>query len=87
MIKEIVHDPILLARKSAPATADDIQTADDLLDTLKANAGRCVGMAANMIGVSKYIIVFADGNKYAEMFNPEIIAKRMPLKRKRAVFR
>lgn len=76
MIKEIVHDPILLARKSAPATADDTVIADDLLDTLKANSERCVGMAANMIGVNKCIIVFADGNKYAEMFNPEIIAKK-----------
>lgn len=76
MIKEIVHDPILLARKSVAATADDIPTADDLLDTLKANADRCVGMAANMIGVNKRIIVFADGNKYAEMFNPEIIARK-----------
>ena len=74
MVKEIIHDPILLARKSKPATAEDIPAADDLLDTLKANSDRCVGMAANMIGVTKNIIVFADNGGYSEMFNPEIIS-------------
>ena len=74
MIKEIIHDPILLAQKSKPATAEDIQIADDLLETLKANADRCVGMAANMIGVQKRIIVFDDNGKYTEMFNSEIIS-------------
>lgn len=74
MVKEIIHDPIFLAQKSKPATAEDIQIADDLADTLKANADRCVGMAANMIGVSKRIIVFDDDGKYSEMFNPEIIS-------------
>ena len=74
MVKEIIHDPILLAQKSKPATAEDIQIADDLLETLKANADRCVGMAANMIGVQKRIIVFDDNGKYTEMFNSEIIS-------------
>ena len=76
MVKDIIHDPIFLAQKSKPATAEDIQIADDLTDTLKANADRCVGMAANMIGVSKRIIVFDDDGKYTEMFNPEIISGR-----------
>lgn len=76
MIKEIVHDPFLLARKSVEATIEDIPVADDLMDTLRANAGGCVGMAANMIGVTKKIIVFDNDGKYEEMFNPEIIDKK-----------
>ena len=51
MVKELIHDPILLGRTSAPATEADLQTAEDLLDTLKAHRETCVGMAANMIGV------------------------------------
>lgn len=78
MIKEIVHDPIFLAQKAADATPEDVTTADDMLDTLKANADRCVGMAANMIGVCKRIIVFENEGKYAEMFNPEIISVKEP---------
>lgn len=74
MVKEIIHDPILLGQKSKPATADDIEIADNLIDTLKANSDRCVGMAANMIGVTKRIIVFDDNGKISEMFNPEIIS-------------
>lgn len=73
MIKEIVHDPILLARKSVAADETDIDTARDLLDTLIANAEGCVGMAANMIGVNKRIIVFACEGNYFTMFNPVII--------------
>lgn len=73
MIRPIVHDPVLLAQKSADATADDAQTAQDLLDTLQANREHCVGMAANMIGVLKRIIVFDDGDSCGVMFNPEII--------------
>ncbi len=79
MIKELVHDPMLLASQSAPATADDLPAARDLLDTLAAHRETCVGMAANMIGVHKRIIVFVndDGRtpQYETMFNPEIIAK------------
>lgn len=74
MVKEIIHDPILLGQKSKPATADDIEIADNLIDTLKANSDRCVGMAANMIGVTKRIIVFDDNGRISEMFNPEIIS-------------
>lgn len=73
MVREIVHDPIFLAMKSEPATADDMQTAADLLDTLTANKETCVGMAANMIGVLKRIIVFDNDGEYMTMFNPEIV--------------
>ena len=76
MVKEIVYDPILLGQKSKPATADDIEVADNLIDTLKANSDRCVGMAANMIGVTKRIIVFNDNGRILEMFNPEIISAK-----------
>lgn len=75
MIRPLIHDPILLSRKSSPATAEDMQVAQDLLDTLTAHRETCVGMAANMIGVCKRIIVFADGSGYTTMFNPEIIKK------------
>jgi len=68
-----MRDLIFLAQKSNPAALEDIPAADDLLDTLKANSDHCVGMAANMIGVSKRIIVFDDGGNYTEMFNPEIV--------------
>ena len=61
MVKPIVKDPIFLARKSAPATAEDAQVDRDLRDTLEAHREGCVGMAANMIGVGKRIIIFDDG--------------------------
>ena len=73
MVKEVVHDPIFLAGKSEPATAEDLQVAQDLLDTLAANKDACVGMAANMIGVRKRIIVFDNEGVYMTMLNPEII--------------
>ena len=73
MIRELIHDPLFLARKSTPATADDMQTAQDLLDTLNAHRDSCVGMAANMIGVTKRIIVFDNGGKPMLMLNPEIL--------------
>ena len=73
MIKEIVHDPILLGAKSAAATKEDLPVAQDLLDTLVANKAHCVGMAANMIGVCKRIVVFDDNGKLSLMLNPEII--------------
>ncbi len=75
MIKEIIHDPIFLAGKSETATKEDLQVAQDLLDTLIANKDDCVGMAANMIGVRKRIIVFDNEGTYMTMFNPEIIKK------------
>lgn len=73
MIKEIMHNPIFLSGKSQTATAEDLQVAEDLLDTLTANKEKCVGMAANMIGVRKAIIVFDNDGEYMTMFNPEII--------------
>lgn len=73
MIKEVIHDPILLSTKSEMATKEDLQVAQDLLDTLVANKDACVGMAANMIGVWKRIIVFDNEGTYMAMFNPEII--------------
>ena len=73
MVRELMHDPIFLARKSAEATKEDLQTAQDLLDTLNAHREGCVGMAANMIGVCKRIIVFDDSGKLSLMLNPEII--------------
>lgn len=72
MIREIMKDPIFLAQKSMPASAEDIPTAQDLLDTLIANAEGCVGMAANMIGVSKRIIAVNDDGAYLLMLNPVI---------------
>jgi len=73
MVKEVVHDPILLGMKSEPATKEDLLLAQDLLDTLIANKDACVGIAANMIGVHKRIIVFDNDGAYMTMFNPEII--------------
>ena len=78
MIKEVIHDPIFLAGKSEVATKEDLQVAQDLLDTLIANREGCVGMAANMIGVRKRIIVFDNEGTYMAMFNPEIIKKSGP---------
>ncbi len=68
-----MRDPIFLAMKSEEASKEDISIANDLLDTLKAHKNECVGMAANMIGVLKQIIVFDCDGIYMEMFNPEII--------------
>ena len=73
MVRELVHDPILLAQKSEPADRGDLETAQDLLETLKAHRETCVGMAANMIGVHKCIIAFVDGSDYTVMFNPRIV--------------
>ena len=73
MVKELVHDPIFLARKSAAASKEDLQTAADLLDTLVAHRETCVGMAANMIGVCKRIIAFDNEGRYMVMFNPKIL--------------
>ena len=78
MIKELIHDPIFLSLKSEVATKEDIQVAEDLLDTLTAHKAGCVGMAANMIGVRKRIIAFDNEGTYMVMFNPEIIKKSEP---------
>lgn len=75
MIKEINHDPIFLSVKSEEAGKEDLYLAEDLRDTLTENKERCVGMAANMIGVRKRVIIFDDNGKYTVMFNPEIIKR------------
>ena len=79
MIKELIHDPIFLGGKSDVATKEDLQVAQNLLDTLIHHREGCVGMAANMIGVRKCIIAFLDESgktpTYSVMINPEIIAK------------
>ena len=75
MIKSIVHDPLFLAQKSLPATPADAAVAQDLLDTLAAHADGCVGMAANMIGVSKRIIAVEAEEGYLVLFNPVILKK------------
>ena len=73
MVRELMHDPIFLAQKSAPATAADLAAAQDLLDTLTFHKEGCVGMAANMIGVTKRIIVFDNAGSYMTMLNPVIL--------------
>lgn len=78
MIRPIMKDESFLAIPSAEATADDKELALDLLETLIAHKDGCVGMAANMIGVSKRIIAFENGNDYMIMFNPVIVKKSQP---------
>ena len=82
MVRALIHDPLFLACKSEPATKADLPLAQDLLDTLIAHHETCVGMAANMIGIPKRIIVFRDESApspaYTLMFNPEIIDRSGP---------
>ena len=78
MIRDICTDETFLAQRAQPATPDDLPVAADLLDTLMHHKSRCVGMAANMIGVNKRIIAFDDEGKYMVMFNPEIIRRSGP---------
>lgn len=73
MIKDIVKDRFLLSVKATEATKDDLYIVDDLLDTIKSYKGYCVGMAANMIGKPKRIMVMEDQGKYYVLINPEII--------------
>lgn len=73
MVRPLVHDPLLLGRVSEDATIADLETAQDLLDTLRANSETCVGMAANMIGVNKRVIAFENSGSYMLMFNPRIV--------------
>ena len=75
MVKKIMRDPLFLAQKSVDATEDDKQVVTDLLDSLRANLDHCVGMAANMIGVKKNIIVVAAGPFKFAMINPVITGK------------
>ena len=78
MIREICKDEAFLKQPSLPADAGDLPAADDLMDTLRANAWRCVGMAGNMIGVNKRFIAFSDEGRYMEMFNPVILKREGP---------
>ena len=75
MVKQIVRDVFFLGQPSEPATKADIQVGKDLQDTLQANRERCVGMAANMIGVKKNIIIVNMGFIDVVMFNPVIVSK------------
>lgn len=78
MIKPIIKDVLFLGQKSEEADKNDMSVVDDLIDTLRANLEGCVGMAANMIGVKKRIIVFAVGNIIVPMINPVITKKQNP---------
>jgi len=78
MVKSIVRDVFFLGQKSEDATKQDLSVGQDLQDTLKANQDRCVGMAANMIGVKKRIIIVNMGFLNVAMYNPVIVKKDMP---------
>ena len=78
MVRPIMKDRFFLSQKSKPATPEDVSVAQDLLDTLAAHRDGCVGMAANMIGVAKRIIVFTHDGSDMVMFNPEIIKQTGP---------
>ena len=78
MVRDICRDEGFLAQKAEAATAADLPVADDLLETLIAHQDGCVGMAANMIGVNKCIIVFDNDGEYMVLFNPEIVKKSGP---------
>lgn len=78
MLQPIMKDETFLSQKAEPATADDLPVAQDLLDTLTTHKDGCVGMAANMIGVNKRIIIFDNEGRYMIMFNPEIVKKSDP---------
>ena len=75
MVREIIHDPVLLSRKSSSAAAADVEIAVDLIDTLSAHLDHCAGLAANMIGRQKRIIAFCNGPLLIAMLNPEIISR------------
>ncbi|AIY83853.1 MAG: peptide deformylase [Clostridium baratii] len=75
MIRPVVKDILFLGQKSEIATKEDISVIDDLVDTLRANLEHCVGMAANMIGIKKRILVFSVGNIIVPMVNPVILKK------------
>ena len=78
MIRDICRNEAFLSQKAEPATPEDLEIARDLLDTLRHHRDGCVGMAANMIGVNKRIIVFENDGSEMVMFNPEIIKKSNP---------
>ena len=78
MVRQIVRDTFLLSQKSTPAAPDDLPAVRDLADTLEANRERCVGMAANMIGVLRRFIAVADGDRILVMLNPEVLKASGP---------
>ena len=78
MIRPIVRDVFFLSLKSEPATQGDLAVDRDLRDTLQANRERCVGMAANMIGVRKRVIIVSLGFVDAVMYNPVLLSKDTP---------
>ncbi len=79
MIREIMKDETFLSQKAEPAGEEDLETARDLLETLRAHREGCVGMAANMIGVNKRVIAFqTEEDQYMVMFNPEIVKRSGP---------
>ncbi len=78
MVRELIHDPLFLARTSTPATKEDLPIVQDLMDTLAAHQDSCVGMAANMIGQTRRIIIFNDGTGPMVMLNPEILKAEGP---------
>ena len=73
MVRELMHDPLFLGRKSRTATKEDLSIGQDLLETLLAHRATCVGMAGNMIGQTVAVIAFFDGDKPVVMYNPEIL--------------
>ena len=73
MVRELMHDPLFLGRKSRAATREDLSIGQDLLETLIAHRETCVGMAGNMIGELVAVIAFYDGDKPVVMYNPEIL--------------
>ena len=73
MVRELMHDPLFLGRKSRTATKEDLPIGQDLLETLLAHRATCVGMAGNMIGETVAVIAFFDGDKPTVMYNPEIL--------------
>ena len=73
MVRELMHDPLFLGRKSRAATREDLSIGQDLLETLIAHKATCVGMAGNMIGETVAVIAFFDGDKPTVMYNPEIL--------------
>ena len=78
MVRDIMKDEAFLAQKAEPASEADLYLAQDLMDTLTAHKAGCVGMAANMIGVNKRVIIFDNEGTYQVMFNPQIIKKSGP---------
>lgn len=78
MVREIVRDTFFLSQKSVPAVREDLPIAVDLRDTLAANRERCVGMAANMIGKNKSVIIVSMGDADIVMFNPVIVKQEDP---------